>query len=100
MLFDRPSRPEFRKFAELSSLGLILPSSIAVGLFFGYVLDKWLGSHPWFLIIFLVLGVISGFLNLYRELKKQMKKDFPDDKRNGDCPADGIVGKCPDKERH
>jgi ATP synthase protein I len=63
---------DFRKVAELSSVGLLLPSSIAVGLFFGYFLDKWLGTHPWMLLIFLVLGVVSGLLSLFREMKKHM----------------------------
>jgi ATP synthase protein I len=63
---------DFRKVAELSSVGLLLPSSIAVGLVFGYLLDKWLGTHPWMLLIFLVLGVVSGLLSLFREMKKHM----------------------------
>ncbi len=63
---------DFRKLAEVSSVGLILPSSIAVGLFFGYMLDKWLHTAPWMLLIFLVLGVISGLLSLYRAMKKYM----------------------------
>ena len=63
---------DFRKVAELSSVGLLLPSSIAVGLFFGYLLDKWLGTHPWMLLIFLLLGVVSGLLSLFREMKKHM----------------------------
>ena len=63
---------DFRKLAEAGSVGLILPSSIAVGLFFGYILDKWLHTAPWMLLIFLVLGVVSGLLSLYRAMKKYM----------------------------
>ena len=63
---------DFRKLAEASSVGLILPSSIAVGLFLGYMLDKWLGTAPWMLLIFLVLGIVSGLLSLYRAMKKYM----------------------------
>lgn len=63
---------DFRKLAEASSVGLILPSSIAVGLFFGYMLDKWLRTAPWMLLTFLVLGVISGLLSVYRAMKKYM----------------------------
>jgi ATP synthase protein I len=63
---------DFRKAMEMSSVGLLLPSSIAVGLFFGYLLDKWLGTHPWMLLIFLILGVVSGLLSLFREMKKHM----------------------------
>ena len=63
-------RPNYRKLAALSSLGLMLPSSIAVGLFMGYFLDKLLGTEPWLLIIFMLLGVASGLLSLFRGLKK------------------------------
>jgi F0F1-type ATP synthase assembly protein I len=73
-----PRRPDFRRLAELSSLGLILPSSIAVGLFFGYFLDRWLGTAPWLLLVFTVLGIVSGLLSLFRALKKQLKDEPPD----------------------
>jgi ATP synthase protein I len=63
---------DFRKVAEAGSVGLILPSSIAVGLFLGYMLDKWLRTAPWMLLIFLVLGIVSGLLSLYRAMKKYM----------------------------
>jgi ATP synthase protein I len=52
----------------------MLPSSIAVGLFFGYVLDKWLHTHPWMLLLFLLFGIASGFLSLFRALKKTLKE--------------------------
>jgi ATP synthase protein I len=74
---DAPSF--FKKAAELSSLGLMLPSSIAVGLFFGYVLDRWLGTHPWFLLTLTVLGVVSGLLSLFRALRKYDKEHPRDD---------------------
>ena len=75
---DTPRRPDMRKLAELSSLGLVLPSSIAVGLFFGYLLDRWLGTRPWLLLALTVLGVVSGLLSLFRALKKQMKDEPPE----------------------
>jgi F0F1-type ATP synthase assembly protein I len=75
---DKPRRPDLRRLAELSSLGLILPSSIGVGLFLGYFLDRWLGTAPWLLLIFTVLGIVSGLLSLFRALKKQMKDEPPD----------------------
>ncbi len=75
---DKPRRPDLRKIAELSSIALVLPSSIAVGLFFGYLLDRWLGTHPWLLLAFTVLGVVSGLLSLFRALKKQLKDEPPE----------------------
>lgn len=65
-----PRRFNYRRLAELSSLGLILPSSIAVGLAMGYILDKLFGTWPWLLATFTVLGIVSGFLSLIRGLKK------------------------------
>lgn len=71
-----PRRPNYRRLAALSSLGLMLPSSIAVGLFLGYILDNLLGTDPWLLIIFTLFGVASGFLGLFRGLKRYgMEKD-------------------------
>ena len=61
---------DLQKIAMISSLGLMLPSSIAVGLFFGYMLDKLFGTQPWMLLIFFLLGVVSGFYNLIKGLNK------------------------------
>jgi ATP synthase protein I len=74
----KPRRPDLRRLSELASLGLVLPSSIIVGLFFGYLLDRWLGTGPWLLLAFTVLGIVSGLLSLFRALKKQMKDEPPD----------------------
>jgi ATP synthase protein I len=66
---------DLRRVAEVSSLALMLPSSIAVGLLFGYFLDKALGTHPWLLIGFLLLGVVSGFFSLVRGINKYLDKN-------------------------
>lgn len=78
MTDEKPRRPDFRRLAELSSIALILPSSIAVGLFSGYLLDRWLGTAPWLLLIFTVLGIVSGLLSLFGALKKEMKDEPPE----------------------
>ncbi len=72
-------RPDLRRLAELSSIALILPSSIAVGLFIGYMLDRWLGTGPWLLLAFTVLGIASGLLSLFRAIRKAIKEEPPDD---------------------
>ena len=70
MLKKLSSKMDLQKIAMISSLGLMLPSSIAVGLFFGYMLDKLFGTQPWMLLIFFLLGVVSGFYNLIKGLNK------------------------------
>ena len=72
---NNKSRINYKKLVELSSLGLMLPSSIAVGLFIGYQLDKLLGTRPWLLILFFLLGIASGLLSLIRGLRNYLDKD-------------------------
>jgi len=55
-----------------SALGLAfrvaveLVSALAVGLGIGWLLDTWLGTRPWLMILFIVLGGAAGVLNVYR----------------------------------
>ena len=39
---------------------------VVVGVGIGLGLDYWLGTRPWFLIVFLFLGTGAGILNVYR----------------------------------
>ena len=70
MLKKKSPRLDFRKIAAVSSLALMLPSSIIVGLLFGWLLDKWLGTRPWMILIFFFLGTASGLISLIRGLNK------------------------------
>lgn len=71
MLKKRPvQRTNYKKVAAASSLALMLPSSIIVGLFFGYMLDKWLGTNPWMTLLFFFLGAASGLISLLRGLNR------------------------------
>ena len=38
----------------------------AGGFVIGFVLDKWLGTQPWLLLIMLFLGFAGGFMNVMR----------------------------------
>jgi ATP synthase protein I len=67
---------DYRKLADLSALGLMLPSSIAIGLFAGYYLDKWLGTKPWLLMILTLMGVASGLISLIRGVSKLKDSDL------------------------
>ena len=43
-----------------------LVAGIAVGVGIGLGLDYWLGTKPWFMIVFFFLGSGAGMLNVYR----------------------------------
>jgi ATP synthase protein I len=68
--------------AAVSSLALILPSSIAVGLAIGYLLDRWFKTEPYLLLIWLVFGIISGLLNLFRGIRKYLRENEAPDSLN------------------
>lgn len=40
--------------------------ALVVGVGLGLVLDRWLGTSPWLLIVFFFLGAAAGMLNVYR----------------------------------
>ncbi len=50
-------------------IGLELVSALAVGVGIGLLLDHWLETEPWFLIVFFFLGSAAGMLNIYRAAK-------------------------------
>lgn len=66
------SKREFLRYLGiLSTVGVNLVVSTFVGFALGYfVLDKFLGTFPWFTIIFLILGIIAGFKYLFKVTKK------------------------------
>lgn len=44
-------------------------AGIAVGVGIGYGLDRWLGTAPWLMMLFLLLGGGAGVMNAYRAAK-------------------------------
>jgi ATP synthase protein I len=47
-------------------VGTDLVAGIAVGVVIGWVLDRWLGTTPWLLLVFFVLGSAAGITNVMR----------------------------------
>ncbi len=43
-----------------------LAAALLVGAGIGLLLDYWLGTRPWMLVLFFILGTAAGFLNVYR----------------------------------
>jgi len=80
----QPWSTETKKIMALSSLGLMLPSSIAVGLFLGYILDKAFGTQPWMLIIFFFFGTASGIYNLLRGINRLQDDEEKGERRKND----------------
>lgn len=47
-----------------------LVAGIAVGTFVGWLLDGWLDTRPWFMIVFFMLGAAAGFRNVIRTAQR------------------------------
>lgn len=43
-----------------------LIGGLAGGALIGWVLDRFIGTSPWLLLVFLFLGIIVAFRNIYR----------------------------------
>jgi ATP synthase protein I len=49
-------------------IGTELVAGLGVGAGIGWLLDDWLGTRPWLMIVFFILGAAAGMLNVYRAL--------------------------------
>ncbi|MCK5276412.1 MAG: AtpZ/AtpI family protein [Alphaproteobacteria bacterium] len=47
-------------------IGAEMVSALAMGVGIGLGLDWWLGTKPWFLVVFFLLGSAAAILNVYR----------------------------------
>ena len=49
-------------------------AALVVGVGIGLVVDKYLGTKPFGLIIFFIFGALAGFLNIYRVMRRIEKQ--------------------------
>ena len=50
----------------MSAVGIAFVLAIVIGAGGGYLLDRWLGTAPWFFFIGFILGFAAGVVNVYR----------------------------------
>ncbi len=71
----------YRNLYILGSIGVQLVVSIIIGVAVGVMLDRWLDTAPWMMLVFLFLGIAAGFMNIYKVAKKNMgvaPGDYPE----------------------
>ena len=64
----------FNYLALITQLGLVIVTSILIGLFVGIFLDRKIGVSGIFTIIFVIFGAIGGFIAAYRLIKDLDKR--------------------------
>ena len=55
-------------------IGIEIVSALVIGTTIGIIVDKYLNSKPFGLIIFFILGAMAGFLNIYRVIRRIEKR--------------------------
>ena len=64
----RPTEPS-NGLSLAMRIGVELVAALIVGVGIGLLLDKWLGTRPWFLLLFFILGSAAGIMNVFRVMK-------------------------------
>jgi F0F1-type ATP synthase assembly protein I len=72
---NREKRDLFKALSLVSSMGISVVVAIAMGVWAGLSLDKWLGTTPWFFYIFLFFGIAAGFRNIYIITSREIRRD-------------------------
>ncbi len=88
---ERPGRPSSKAtlapVAEYLGYGLTFALSTALFLFLGWLVDRWLGTLPLFLIVGAFVGAGAGFYSLYYHLVVEPKRrGGKGDKGEGEHP--------------
>ena len=68
----KPKKESGTGFAFKISTELI--AALVVGVGIGLIVDNYLGTKPFGLIIFFILGALAGFLNIYRVMRRIEKQ--------------------------
>ena len=63
---QKAERSSMAGYAVAFRLSAELVAGVLVGSAIGYLLDWWLGTSPWGLIVFFLLGFAAGVLNVLR----------------------------------
>jgi len=59
-----------RAFSLLTQIGITIVACIGVGILLGWLLDTWLGTSPWLLLVCTLFGIIAAFKSIFDFAKK------------------------------
>jgi F0F1-type ATP synthase assembly protein I len=88
--FGKSDAGMMRTAWELSAAMLSLVVAIGIGWWFGGLLDAWIGTAPWLMLLFLCFGLVAGVLNVYRAVSRAIPpssvRSAPEHRGPGDQP--------------
>jgi ATP synthase protein I len=59
------TRKLIRTLSYLSTVGMSMAFSVAIGAGLGYFLDEYFDTRPYLFFVFLGFGIVAAFRNLY-----------------------------------
>ena len=62
-----------KAMALYAQIGITMATCVGLSLLIGTVLDNWLGTSPWFLLIFVLIGIVAAIRNMYIMVMNQFK---------------------------
>ena len=63
---DRNVTSDFAKaFALLAQMGITIAICIGLSILIGYYLDRFLGTSPWLLLLFILFGIIAALKSVF-----------------------------------
>ena len=71
---QRESRDAWATVARYSEIGFIIPAAVFLGYVFGWLFDRWLGTH-WIYIAGVIFGAVVGFAQMIRSVMR-MERDL------------------------
>lgn len=84
---EQQSEQSRKGYAQAMKLSSEFISAIVVGVILGYLFDRFLGTSPWGLIVFLLIGFCAGVLNVLRSAGV-VASPHPADRTAGDISKD------------
>ncbi len=73
-IMDDNKKSLIKTLGLVSSMGISVALAIAIGVWIGLQLDKWLGTK-YFFFIFLFIGIAAGFRNIFIIAGREIKRD-------------------------
>jgi ATP synthase protein I len=67
---DKDEQNVNRKSGALIGAVMALSSSIVSCLIVGWLLDRWLGTTPWLIVVGIIVGSVAGFMHLIRVMSR------------------------------
>jgi ATP synthase protein I len=81
-------KPQSGALGVALQVAIELVGTLAVAVGIGWMLDGWLATRPWFLVVFFFLGAAAGGLNVYRRAL-QLSGGGENNETSGDEPRPG-----------